>query len=337
MLRDSIYKQKSAQKLVADPFAEEKHWLPACEAMRTNLVPSHVEKLRFSGIFLVCLLASAAMSLLLTNVVDFGYNWGYRLVEHFWGQPSGAHQGEVAIKSLAFVIEPLMFGLAYGAFKQHFGARSKLSLCLPVALALIVTVAWEAPAHLNDPLDFPWARFAVDVTLSAAMAVFSVVAGLFAGQRLYSELKKRTRAAQLFFAAALALLPLAVIDSEQREFFVPVQIACYFGSIALRAGFAAYLAKARDKTAAFITAGFALFPLCLANFLNVGGNLVSMFLDTFGWGASLGWRALASAAALSVVSMCAIATGSTVGWILCRRLGGSFQGSFISDSMHRRQ
>ncbi len=295
---------ETARKLVADAFAAEEQWLPACEAMSTEeglLNPRRAEIIRSIGLILLALITSAALALLHTITVHAGYNWGYGLIEQICGQPEGEVQGIWSLTSLGIVVLPGAFGLAFGAHRAHQNGTGKGWLISPFVLAAIIpsgsiALVWSEPSLF----DWFWA-----IALGAVSSC-CLLAGLQIGKWVYSELKKRMKAPQMFLWTSLALLPFAIFNFVPGPSSLPVEVAVYFLSISVGAGIAAYVARSRNFSAAAIAGSFAMLPILLANFMNVASNVLSMAVDT------LEWRALASAIAISSVTAAALCAGGAL-------------------------
>src|SRR5580658_6106805 len=96
MRESSRYKETTAQKLVADPYAAEREWLPACSTLTSDAAVMRLSKIRAQGAMLLAVLASASIAYVVSTIVDVGYTWGYNFIEHFWSQATGANQGLMA-------------------------------------------------------------------------------------------------------------------------------------------------------------------------------------------------------------------------------------------------
>lgn len=306
-------KNKQSQELIGDPFATERQWLSACLATRERLPISQTNNSRQHLRLPLSVFASAAISYLFMVFVDLGYDLGYRLLERFYGQLSGFDQGIMALNSLAFIVLPLTFGLSFGAFKHVFRSSSKVW----GSFNLLLIAIFSAVVMVGNK--FTW----LDLLYTTPWTFTSVSAGwlgMLFGEKLYRELRRRINVGKVLLSAIFTLLPFAVFSHflpdliGQTAVLLPLEILLYFTGLSLTAFVAVSQSKLNEKTGAILIGCLAAFPLILCNALNIAANLFSLFLDNFGVGASLGWRALASALFLNCLAFMALAVGGLFGW-----------------------
>lgn len=242
-----------------------------------------------------------------TALTSIGFDWGYELVGKVAGQPDSP-QGVVAAMALWFVVMPTAFSLAFACLKTAWRGSwlwNLIPALMITSFSIYDMVTLEATAE--DLLSFtPWAGSALVVS----------TASLLLGSKIYQWLSARTNAAPVILPGFLVCLPAGVLLwAHDNNFAWTLELVCYATALLL-AGFAAAFA---GKTTRFsYGAAFALIstlPLILPCLLNVGGNVISLALDSLGAGAQLGWRALFSAAIIAIVSIASAISGG---------LGGTF-------------
>lgn len=288
---------------ISDPFAAETAWLAECsphqpeqDVMGKIATTSGI--IAMSGIIALC--GSFA--------VHMGYDWGYRLVEQFFGQPTGANQGIWASQSLTFFIMPLFFGIAFSCQYAWSGARKWTRTSLICAFGGVLGLAYLA-GSLNFDIG------PVEAIVWSLAAVLFGFAGLITGYKTCVALRTRVRMRALLSCgtAAITLLALGhLLGSTEIPF--GIEMLLYALIIGASGAWSARFAHARTREAAVLLALVGTMPIMLANLLNLCGNLLCLTLDAVHMGPHLGWQALLSAVAINVLAVSAAAFGGLQGF-----------------------
>jgi hypothetical protein len=236
------------------------------------------------------------------GMVSYAFDGGYQLIGTYCGQP-GSQQGVIAAMALWFAILPAASSFVFGWCKAMLKG-SRLWAVVP-AIAVVLAISFDFIADGNFQAIgelIPWIAFATTFA--------------YAGYFMAQALAKRTRSN----SNAIVAYPIALAS------FLPAGYCAYIGLglssttemsvIAMTMALAAYMftRNCGDQriSRALRAALLALAPVMVPLVLNVLGNCISLYLDQFGMGAHLGWRALASAQAILMIA----ATGMMVGTAL---------------------
>lgn len=298
---------KQAQHIIADPFAQETGWLPACALVGTKVSASPARALP-----LLRLAAAVMLSLLVSSVgpqaVNLGYDWGYKLVEQFFGQPA-SNQGIGALLALPFIIAPLFFGLTLGCLKQLCSGSQSWTVAGIVAVFCFLLRGELSASSLS--------------TVNLQIICFSLLfylAGFALSGAVSKRMHTRLRLDRVVVTSLCSLVLTSVapylIQTTQTNLNWLTELAIYFCLLAMGAAQAARSARARSRTGAVLIAMLASSPFMLANLLNMFATSISFVMDHFGMGLNLGWRAILSASLISVASAFASTAGGLGGFLL---------------------
>ena len=311
--------QKAFERLVSDPFAPESQWLPACaelsqiECNRSSNIAGRFETISFA--LPLSIVASCLVSGAFTCIVQMGYDLGYRLIELIFGQTSGSQQGMMALQTLIYAVAPVTFGLSFGAFKSRLQGSRKAWSFLGFLAPCLFAVVMSCLSHDQGNSDDIWIQ-CLWIGVATSLDVLSIS---FA-EKFVNYLGSRMRITSLLLTGTVALAPLVLMSHfiqlapfRSQELILAAEIALYLACLFIPAFYGAACTKVNDKIGALFAGSLVVLPLILCNFLNVGGNLLSLALDTVGAGAHLSWHALASALALSTLSFVAL-IGASLAW-----------------------
>lgn len=313
--------EKVAWKVVADPSAPESAWLPACTVVGSKAVCKQNHRNAATGWFLLIasLLCALAASIGAQFAVDLGFDWGYYLTELLVKQPP-SDQGFIAAIATAVLVPPMVFGAFAGQLSSIFSDRKWLRL-----LPFLGTLSFFAVMLLNSTRDSS-VEFENLVEMGCLCAICLLLSQLAFSitRRLTCWLKKMSPGKAVFFAPMVMFSLLAPLADSTSVFSGhPLKtLAIYCAIIAAITFTGAFFSRAR-KAATSI--GFAMgvsAPITIVMGLNVLCTVVSLFLDSVGAGAAIGWRACMSAVLILVATMLSTFTG---GWIaaIVRRAGKS--------------
>jgi len=312
-------------KVLADPDATESHWLRAAQLLHEKTIESKASN---PGAFCAMLTGGfVAIALALSSClfVRIGYDWGYDAIEAAFGQEHAADQGMIASFSLPSIIFPLLFGIYLAFAKRHFGGERRW-------LGLLFAVIAGEAIFFN--VQFPDGHHPL-VACATFLAV-AEVAGICAftlGHKLSratavfwrwngGPIPKRLLVANLIYVLPAGLYGVLGL-SDAVSLYLPyaVEVSAYAGLLGLVGMWCGW--SMRSPRVSMTRAYLVVSPILVANALNVLANMASLFLDRMGIGADLGWRALASALLIALVSATAPFWGLTIAWYLRRKRTGA--------------
>ena len=278
----------------------------------TAALPMHSSRLVAAGKFAVSVAVTLAVIHFASELSALGYDWGYGLVKAIAGQPSGDDQGAGAVVLSVWVIPSVTAGIVAGYLRLVDRKWSTIAAIVALGLFLYggISVDWRDVGSLGI-------LGAATVALIIPITIGSILAN-----RLYQELKLRTKATVLICSLLAALVPACLIshlvgswNSVWSE--TAAYAACIFG-----AGFAApIMIRARTRGAAFSASFFATLPLTIFNLINIVFTLVSnaVFSLSNSW-LNIGWHATLSALVITVVTAVAATAGGACGGAFARSI-----------------
>ncbi|MGH9550789.1 MAG: hypothetical protein ACRD3W_15515 [Terriglobales bacterium] len=308
--------------VLADPDAQEKEWIEA--ARRMELLDTRKSPLWHQAAWrwpmlttvLVCCVASFAMCV----YVKLGYDWGYRLVQTYFGQPNhqAMNQGMVALLTLAHVVFPLNLGLAFACFKRYFGTpkywRRVLLSCMAGE-----TLFWYWALSMGSsegPFLISWCLFGF------AVAYFSFTIGYSVLQRFFTHWNVQD-GGFINIRATFPLCTLYLVPSFILGVFAFLNVGdldrtplglemCFFALPLMVLGFRA-ARHSQSIRMSFKAACMVLSPFMVANVLTLIGTTICCLLDLVHLGPDLGWRAAYSALLINGLTLGATILGCTLG------------------------
>ena len=313
MYRDEQATAQQAKRIIADPFAQENSWLPACA-----LIGNSVSAPPARALPLLKIAAAVFLSLFVahtgTLAVNLGFDWGYKLVEQIFGQPDASNQGIGALLALPIVITPILCGLTFGCVKQLcFGSRS-WSVAGSAAALCFLLFGVAGPSF--GVLDLLGPQRNIVLTVNCFILLFYYV-GYVLSREVSKQLQLRLRLDKI---AVISLCSLALISGAahltQTNLNWMTELTIYICLLATGAAQAARYTDARNRVGAVMIAILASSPLMLANLFNVLGTCISFFMDHYEMGLHLGWRAILSACLISIATIIASVVGGVVGFWL---------------------
>jgi hypothetical protein len=316
-------KEKLAEKLrlketesqpmhpVANPFAAESEWMPILHAETDAAQSTRALKLIGFRLFqLVCsLLISGLVAIAGGFSVQIGFDWGYKLVEKFFGQPTGSAQGVVSSESLMFIVMPLFFGFAFGCCNRAWLSVRRWSISSVVmaltAVGLLSCLGATSLLAIEASAVLPFTALAL---------VFGIV-GLGCGYQYLEILRRRIRLRAVLACGAASVGLLALVWSLcASDPNLIVEMTLYALILAAAGAWTATFTRARSQSGAILLAAVATFPILLANLLNILLNVVCLVLDSFCIGPNIGWQALLSAVFINVLALAAVYAGASIGF-----------------------
>ncbi len=300
-----MYKKKTPYQIVSDPFSTEQEWTEALAAIgidekQIRLKPARAPQGPVKSPGLITFVQILAVSLSSTALVKVSYDWGYRVVEAAFGQPSAqaGNQGVMALFSVAHIVLPVCLAVVLSTLVK---ARQATKLVTLLLFSMLGTLAWDFGIFRSSG-DFAEQMAGCAVTALSALTSYWLANLILAKNRkIFSErlsALSRPVVLTLSFSAGVCLAVSFLNDFSR--YLLPLEILWYAGTIFM----VGYLSNssARDFGVQIRAGLLVLAPIFVCNLINIAANLVSLFLDTFGAGASLGWRALLSAILINVVA-----------------------------------
>lgn len=221
------------------------------------------------------------------SMVSLFFEWGYEAVKAVSGQPDSG-QAVMAGMSLWFGVMPFAFALIFGALKRHFNGGLLWNLLPLFAVVLGTTVDLLADSDVDALLEMtPW----------VVLALGFAYGGFFAGQKIMRELSDE-KSKQLVAAGIIACVPAGFLVANSVALSYQMQIGLTAACILTAASFIGSNAQQNTLSGRLNLVSHAMLPILFPLAINVVVCMLSFFLDTFGLGADLGWRACASAATL---------------------------------------
>jgi hypothetical protein len=303
------HKEKSAFRIVSDPFACEEEWLAAAMLLPTPVQPktriSVLAKARKIAIAKT-VTALSIMSVSSVLLVRSGYDWGYQVVDLLFGQGESVYKGEVLFSqdsalnqgvmanfSIAHVVLPVCLGIL---FAGRVRAKHSVKLGWVIALTVAAAVLWDSLISTSDDLHVR----VLEVLLAPICGVAAY--GLTRWNRSHWRISN-LNLPELWNLPVLATLAVtaAICLFAQSENLFPLELCSYAGGIYL----ISYWCRtdSKSKWADLENTLLVLSPIFVCNVLNVVLNLISLALDSVKLGADLGWRALLSAVLINTVAL----------------------------------
>jgi hypothetical protein len=273
-----------------------------------------VSTLKQLGTLTLSLLAAAGFGCLSVDAIGLQHEWGYGLIRDTIGQVYGNGQwlGSAIMRSC--FIAPMCAGLSFGYLKQHFHGASWwriASALLPVSLSTFLLFG-DSPRSISEILK--------PENLVLVFAIFGLYfAGMFAGEKVFSELAKRTRVWRILLPGMLLFLPLSGINQlecmrEDGTGWMWEMLAD--GALIFAAtSYASHWFRARSFATGLTVALFCAMPLVLSNSWNVISDLTELAFTRDANGVA----ALASAVSISMWALLCSAAGGYVGHLTAKR------------------
>lgn len=284
-----------------------------------DFVPHFGESSSDSTIFarsiklIVALAVSAVFAFVANCAIQVGYDWGYHLVERFAGQVYESNQGWGAIYSSLFFAMPMFFGFAFGCFQRAWNVTRRVRTA-SFTLALAAILSWCGCLMLGSD-DFSVVAKLCWTLPSILFGAF----GLWLGFHYYRELRRRVHLRTLLIFGIGCLMIVGSPKLFQADVpYIAELFLCTTALFATGAG-VSYFARPRHRSGAVLMSFASMFPILIANILNIVGNLLCLSLDCFGVGPHLGWRALASALFINILTFGAATYGGLFGFKLLQK------------------
>jgi hypothetical protein len=304
--------EKTAWKVVADPSAPESAWLPACHVIgpgggMLSAPPSTRAEVPGTAKVVMALVLSLAAAWGTRIFVDCGFDWGYYLVDAISEQPS-SDQGIIAAYSSCLLVPSLVFGYFCGVVKSYFRQVNWLRW-MPAAGTLL----YFACIYFKSSLEWD----TLVMLLGASAGAFGLAyGGYLLAARLYLWLGKVSRGKAASLVPIVCLATTAIVEevfghkiNNMSEAWIP-ELKLYLLLMTAVAFCGALFCKSRRFMTALAFASAAVGPVLLVMFLNVIGTTGSLALDSFGLGASIGWRACLSALFIALASVASVSAGA---------------------------
>jgi hypothetical protein len=268
--------------------------------------------------FALALTLALTLSYVTCGFVMLGYDWGYDLIDAFFGQPSGANQGVMAIASLRFLIFPTTFGLSLSLLRSCLGGYRRWYLAL--AFVCLVSI----PALMDTSTFGTLWRHYVDL-IGTAVAVIFAIAAFFAGNRILNKFGSAVNPLIALSSSFVYLIPATLyiimdwFGASIYDWNYKAEVAVYALLIISTACMAVYQSGKADLRASLIVSMVATLPVLAANVLNIFSNILFSLMDLVHTGPDLGWRALLSSVLISLVYALALLAGSRLGMIFSEK------------------
>lgn len=273
--------------------------------------------------FLIAVPLSFFSAVVASTFMNLAFDWGYALVDYFFGQPSqqAQNQGWLVILGTPAVVIPMFFGSFAAFFKtvlySSYPWRPAIIVCLTIGACCLMLPDTLQSLSRENVVAFVSMLFTACLTALLSFrltcAAFGKLSGL-CGIRT-KDLIESSYASVIWLVPVGLHFLLSELDVIQKTPDFRLEAVAY--------GFFIFVASAmavRKVRHTFpIAATLSALPLGLfvvMSLLNVVMTGVSLGLDSFGIGLQLGWRALLSATLIAIVTV-----GATVGGTLAGRLG----------------
>jgi hypothetical protein len=307
--------------ILADPHATENKWLEAALRLDTRKDGSEPWWYQLAWRFPITVTAIVAFigSYACCAYVDLGFDWGYRLVQHWFGQPGAqaSNQGMFAIFALAHIIFPLNLGLSFACAKRYFGGSKKWLPGL-IGTMMVSDFIWFGFVDPGfKPMCFCWLACNLSIGLLAFEFGSSVI------DRFYTHWNVRQggfiNVRRVFPLCAIYLVPsllvaLASMCGISLDLRLVPEMLMY-GLPLFLIGLRAYRPCGSVALCACGSA-LVLAPVAVACLTNLFGTTFALALDAMGCGPDLGWRASMSALYISTYTASATALGCLCGALL---------------------
>lgn len=250
-------------------------------------------------------------------IVHLGLDWGYYFIDTLSKQPHSP-QGEYAFLALQYLIPCIVFGQIYGCLWSKFKSQLWLKI-LPLVFVTALPFIWGSIFVCEFRLkELGWLG-------SGAIAG---IAAFILASKVYQDFSQLIGNATTKYIIKLGILysSLSLLLSAGMEVIEPILLYNWLVEslwyVVFIAGISLWFVrqvKCKEWRMCVFAAGFATCPLILCVILNVAATLISLILDQFHIGAGIGWRALASASAIALVTFLSLVAGTKLGCFLNNR------------------